>query len=159
MVPVMGFRCSDEPPKGADRQTDIGVNVDDPNPTEGHEPGQHSEGNPEEETRQVDQGHGVGRVEGMLPVGRQPIKVFGAVVNGMETPKEWPPRLQAVSPIDAKVAQARRKENQARARTNDDLEPGRTSGWEPGTTAGAIAWPVVVFTPAAVSPFLELCQT
>jgi len=125
MVPVMEFGCSDEPTEGADRQPDIGVNVEGPNPTEGHEPGPHSEGNPEEETRQVDQGPGVDRVEGMLPVGRQPIKEFGAVVNGMEAPKE---RLQAVSPIDAKVAQARRKENQARARTNDDLEPGRTSG-------------------------------
>ena len=116
MVPVMGFRCSDEPTERADRQTDIGVNVDGPYPTEDHEPEQHFE----EKPRKVDQGHGLDRVEGRLPVGRQPIKMFGAVVNGMEEPKESPPILHAVSPIDAKVAQDCRKENQARARTNDD---------------------------------------
>src|SRR5258708_12780 len=70
----------------------------------------------------------------MLTVGGEPVEAFGAVVDGMEAPEETDAVLQAMAPVDEKVAQQN---------NFDGLEPpGLRSDGLPETVRNDAAEPV-----------------
>src|SRR5262249_44773396 len=105
VVPVVQFRGADEHPQRADGQPDIGMNVDRPNAPEGNETGQGLQGETEDESREVDESQGVNRIERVLAVSSKPVEMFGAVVDGMDPPKQADAVLEAMAPVNEEVAQ------------------------------------------------------
>src|SRR6267378_4673130 len=100
MMPVMQFRRTDQYPETPNGQTNIGVNINCPKPTKGQQPRQCFEWKSHDEGGQVDQTHRVNRIERVLPMRGQPIQVFGAVMDRMETPQEADPMLKPMPPIN-----------------------------------------------------------
>ena len=96
-------------------------------------PARVSSGKAEEEGGQVDEAHGVNRIERMLAVSGQPVEMFGAVVDRMEPPEEADAVLQAMAPVDEEVAQQNdldgleppglRRDGLAEAVRHDAVEP------------------------------------
>src|SRR5947208_973505 len=103
MMPMMKFRRAYEHTQRADGQTHIGMNVDGPKTPKSQQTRDGFEGKPEDERRQVDQAHGINGIQRVLAMGCQPIQMFGAVMNRVETPEEANPMLQPMAPIDKKV--------------------------------------------------------
>ena len=81
------------------------MDVDGPHAAEGEQSGERFEREPQKERGQIDEPHGVNGVEWMFAMGREPVEMFGAVVNGMEAPQEFEAMLQSMSPINEKVAE------------------------------------------------------
>src|SRR6185503_13020362 len=104
MVPVMQFWRAYQHTQGSNGQTHVGMNVDGPNPAKRKQSGEGLQRKSHHKCRQVDQADGVDAIERMFPMGRQPVEMFGAVMNGMETPQKSNPVLQAMSPLDQRVA-------------------------------------------------------
>jgi len=102
---VVQLRGTDEHAQRAEGQTDIGMNVDGPDAAEGNEAGQSFEREAEEESGEVDEAHGVNRVERVLAVSGQPVEMLGAVVDGMEAPEKADAVLEAMAPVDQEIAE------------------------------------------------------
>lgn len=81
------------------------MDVDRPDSTEGDEADQGLDREAEQEDGQVDQAHGVNCVHRMLAVSGEPVEVFRAVMDGMEAPEDRYMVLDAVPPVDEKVAE------------------------------------------------------
>ena len=104
MVPVVQLRRAEEHANRADGEADIGMDVDRPYSTEQKEARNRFQWKAEDHGGQVDQSHGVDRIERMLAVGGQPVQMFSAVVDGMEAPEKAHAVLQAVAPIHEEIA-------------------------------------------------------
>jgi hypothetical protein len=104
MMPVMQFRSANEHAQRTEREAHIGVDINCPKTTEGEHSGDGFERESHDKCGQVDQTHRINGVDGMLAMGCQPIKMLGAVMNGMEAPEKTDPVLQPVAPIHAQVA-------------------------------------------------------
>lgn len=120
MVPVMKFWCPDEHAEGADGEANVRVDVDRPDAAESYQAREGMEGEPEDESWQVDQRHGVDRINRMFSMSGQPVEVLGAVVNAVEVPEKAESVLQAMSPVDEQVAQEDDFESLERPRLSSD---------------------------------------
>jgi len=105
MVPVVKFRGAQEHAERADGKADIGVNVYRPNATKGDKAGEGLEGETEDEGGEVNEAHGVNRIERVFAVSGEPVQMFGAVVDSMEPPEETDAVLKTMTPVDNEVAQ------------------------------------------------------
>src|SRR6266850_1853417 len=79
--------------------------IDRPHPAKCQQSCQSLERESHDKSWQVDQSHRVNRVQRMLPMRREPIQVFGAVMNRMKSPQKTNPMLQAMSPINEQVTE------------------------------------------------------
>jgi hypothetical protein len=105
VVPVVEFRGTDEHAERAERKADIGVKVDRPKTTEDDETGDAFEGKSEDHGGEIDEAHGVNRIERVFAVSGKPVEMFGAVVDSMEPPEKADAVLKAMAPVDQAVAQ------------------------------------------------------
>lgn len=105
VVPVVEFRRADKHAQGAEREADVGMDVDGPDATEGGEGGEGGEIEAEEEGGEVDEADGVNGIERVLAVGGEPIEVLGAVMNGVEAPEEGDAVLDTMSPVDEEITE------------------------------------------------------
>src|SRR5437762_2730426 len=103
MVPVMQFRCADEPTQRPNRQSHIRVDVDGPNAAEREQARERLQRKSQQKGRQVDQAHRVNRVYWMLSMCRQPVEMLGAVMDRMKSPEETDAVLQTVPPIHRQI--------------------------------------------------------
>ncbi len=63
------------------------MNVNRPHAAKGNQPSQHFQEKAEDKRWQIDNPYGVKRIQGMLPVGSQPIQVLRTVVDFVELPR------------------------------------------------------------------------
>src|ERR1043166_4451384 len=104
MVPVMKLGRANEPPQQSDRQSDVGMNVDGPNPAKSKQPSQCLKGKAKHKRRQIYEAHRVNGVHRMFAMGCEPVEMFCAVMNRVEAPQPADAMLQPVSPINAQIA-------------------------------------------------------
>src|SRR6266576_1034440 len=101
MMPVMQFRRADEHPQRTDWEANVRMDVDGPDAAKGEQAGECLQRESHDESRQIDQTHGVNGVQRMLPVRRQPVEMFGALMDRMEPPEKLHSVLQPMSPISS----------------------------------------------------------
>ena len=103
MMPMVELRRANQHPERPDRQAHIGMDVDGPQTAEGQQAGDRFQRKAEQESRQIDQAHGIDGIQRMLAMSRQPVQVLGAVMYGMETPEKTDSMLQPMAPIDKQI--------------------------------------------------------
>jgi len=104
-MPVMEFGRADEPADWFEWQPDIRMDVDGPNAPEGNESRESVQRKSKDERGQIDQTDGVNGVHGVLAVCGEPVEVFRAVMDGVKPPEKADPMLEAVAPVNQKIAQ------------------------------------------------------
>ena len=104
-MPMVQLGRADQHPQRPERQPHVAVNVDGPNPAKGDQAGERRHREAQQESRQVDHRQRVDGIDRMLAVRGQPIEMLGAVMDGVEPPQQRHAMLQAMSPVDAEIAQ------------------------------------------------------
>src|SRR5260370_4949357 len=109
------------------------MDVDGPHAAEGEEASYRFERETQKECGQINETHCVNRVERMFAVCREPIEMFGAVMDGMKSPQKFEAMLQAMSPINKKIAEQNhfdrlkpprlRPDRGTQGDGNDDIKP------------------------------------
>src|SRR5438445_698798 len=86
VMPVMQFRRADQHARRSERKTDVRVNIYGPDTAERDESGDSLQRKAQDHGGQIDNAYGINGVKRMLPVGGEPVEMFGTVVDCMKPP-------------------------------------------------------------------------
>src|SRR5262245_38231280 len=100
MMPMMKLRRANQHPQGTNRRPYIRVDKHRPEPAERQQAGDHLHWKSKYKGRQIDERHRIHRVQRVLAMRGQPVKMLGAVMDRVKAPKESHTVLQPMAPID-----------------------------------------------------------
>src|SRR5436190_7150173 len=105
MMPMMQLRRADQHSQWTNGQPNIGMNVNRPQSTKCREQRQRFNRKSQCENRQIHEQNRVDRIDRMLAMRRQPIEMLGAVMDAVKPPEKSNAMLQAMTPVDKKIAE------------------------------------------------------
>lgn len=96
----MEIRCAEQDPQRPEREADVAINENRPQPTKCNQSAERGEGQAEQHAREVDAQLRHQTIERVLPIGQaRQVEALGAVMHRMKAPQEREMMAGAMEPV------------------------------------------------------------